>query len=341
MIRETTTFGCPAAACVVALWLAAPAGGETIESVRPDVARPDATHVEWLPVPTLGGKQFWADELFFQGWRIQKNVITGHYRLVDPHNRRHGWGTFAQCRNQLAEIRRQRDLPPMHGTAVIVLHGMIRSRSSMNCLCGALRDQGGFTVINITYASTRRSVEEHAQSLARVVENLEGIERIHFVGHSLGNIVIRRYLHDQIDPATGEARDPRFGRMVMLGPPNHGSPIAEVLADNVAFRLVTSTPGQELGVDWPAIEAELATPPFAFGIIAGGRGDGWGFNPLLPGDDDGAVAVESARLAGAADFALLPVLHSLLVLDRAAIERTIRFLQHGYFVSPEDRRPIP
>ena len=36
-----------------------------------------------IPLPTMGGKQFWADELFFHQWRIQRNVLTGHYRLLD------------------------------------------------------------------------------------------------------------------------------------------------------------------------------------------------------------------------------------------------------------------
>ena len=33
---------------------------------------------------TLGGRQFWGDVHYFRGWRIQQNVFTKHYRLLDP-----------------------------------------------------------------------------------------------------------------------------------------------------------------------------------------------------------------------------------------------------------------
>src|SRR5437773_2749583 len=41
-----------------------------------------------LVVATLGGKQVWADELVFWGWRIQRNSLTDHCRLLDEHDER-------------------------------------------------------------------------------------------------------------------------------------------------------------------------------------------------------------------------------------------------------------
>ena len=67
---------------------------------------------------TLGGKQFWADVWFYDQWRIQRNVLTGHYRLLDEENRRHTWGTLDRCLATFDENRRQRRLPPMRGKAV-------------------------------------------------------------------------------------------------------------------------------------------------------------------------------------------------------------------------------
>jgi pimeloyl-ACP methyl ester carboxylesterase len=283
----------------------------------------------------LGGKQFWADELLFHQWRIQRSAVTGQCRLIDPGNLRHASGTLDECRNKLDEIKRLRQLPPMDGRAVIVLHGLNRSRRSMDKLCAHLREKGGFTVFNVTYPSTRRSIDEHAQSLGQIVENLDGIDEINLVGHSLGNIVIRRWLFDQIDPATGRFRDARVKRLVMLGPPNHGSSIAAAFGENRAFGAVEGTAGRELGVDWPQLEPKLATGPIEFGIIAGGRGDANGFNPALPGDDDGVVTLATTRLAGAADFLVVPVLHSFLIKDDRVIEATLRFLQTGRFAGGE------
>ena len=279
----------------------------------------------------LGGKQFWADELFFHAWRIQRNVVSGHSRLLDGNNIRHAWGTFDQCHDKLAELRTKRELPPMKGPALVLLHGLGRTRSSMSPLAKYLKKNVGYTTFNVGYPSTRRGIADHAKALANIIENLDGIERIDLVGHSMGNIVIRRYLADQTDDSTGRKPDPRIKRIVMLGPPNHGSAIAESLKDNGLFTAVTGKPGQELGREWVWVEADLATPRCEFGIIAGGLGNDQGFNPALPGDDDGVVAVSSARLDGAADFVILPVLHTILPIEWDVHVRTLRFLQTGRF----------
>src|SRR5687767_9210321 len=47
--------------------------------------------------PTFGGKQFWNDELVFHDWRVQRNVISGHCRLLDDQNVRRAWGEFDEC----------------------------------------------------------------------------------------------------------------------------------------------------------------------------------------------------------------------------------------------------
>ncbi len=286
--------------------------------------------IEPIPMPTLGGKQFWADVLFFHEWRIQRNVLTGHHRLLDGRAFRHASGTFESCRERLDRIRAGENLPPMEGTAVLVLHGLFRSHSSMETLCDYLREQGGYTVFNVEYPSTRCEVSQHAKTLASVVEHLDGIEEIHFVGHSLGNIVVRYYLASAAE-AGKPLPDARIRRFVMLAPPNHGSEIAAALADNDLFEAVAGKAGQQLGPEWPWLAAKLASPACEFGIIAGGLGNDAGFNPLLPGDDDGTVTVAGTRLDGARDFLVLPVLHSAIMAERRVREQTLEFLRNGRF----------
>ena len=156
-----------------------------------------------IPMPTLGGKQFWADQLLFHQWRIQRNVFDGHFRLLDGQNLRYASGTYDECREVLERIRRERRLPPMKGRAVVVLHGLARSRSSMDSLCRYLHEKGGYSIFNVEYPSTQADVAEHARSLRHIIDNLEGIEEINFIGHSMGNVVIRHYLGDlaRQDPA--------------------------------------------------------------------------------------------------------------------------------------------
>jgi pimeloyl-ACP methyl ester carboxylesterase len=291
--------------------------------------------------PTFGGKQFWSDELFFHEWHIQRNAFTGHYRLLDGNDFRHAWGSFEQCRAKLDEIRSDRNLPAMSGRAIVVLHGLFRSDSSMNRIARYLREQGRFTAFNVTYPSTQGNVGDHAKLLAKILAGLEGIEEISFVAHSLGNLVVRHYLADHTDPA-GETRpDPRIKRMVMLGPPNNGAQVAEVLLKNDLGAIVAGQSGQQLAREWQKLSDGLAIPDFEFGIIAGGRNQARGYNPFLTGDNDAIVSVETARLSGAADFAVLPVLHTIMMDNSTVQQYTLSFLEHGYFVSPEARQPIP
>src|SRR5438552_1909465 len=76
---------------------------------------------------TLGAEQLWSDDLVYGHWRIQRNEITDHYRLLDPSDARRAWGTAAQCRAALAGLKRSEMLPPLDGRAVITLHGFGRS----------------------------------------------------------------------------------------------------------------------------------------------------------------------------------------------------------------------
>jgi pimeloyl-ACP methyl ester carboxylesterase len=290
-------------------------------------------------MPTMGGKQLWADERFYFDWHIQQNVLTGHYRLLDGNDRRHAWGTLDQCATKLEEIKQQQNLPPMSGKACVLLHGLFRSDDSMSRMANYLRDKGNYLTINVTYPSTQAAVGEHAARLERIINHLHGVEEINFVAHSLGNLVIRNLVANQCDRPQREV-DPRIKRMVMLGPPNQGACIAQALLKNDLGELIAGKSGQQLACQWQQLSESLAVPPFEFGIIAGGMGGKRGYNPFLPGDNDAVVEVDSTKLPGATDFVVLPVIHSTMMNQATIQEYTLRFLQHGYFKSPEERNPL-
>jgi pimeloyl-ACP methyl ester carboxylesterase len=288
---------------------------------------------------TRGGTQFWGDELFLRDWHIQRNALTGHCRLLDGKNERHAWGTFAHCSAKLAEIKKEQKLKPHTGKAVICLHGLGRGPAAMNKMKTFIEADGTYVVYNVAYPTTQAGVGDHAKNLDAVIRSLKGVDEINFVAHSLGNLVIRHYLADQTDEKRGLKPDKRIKRIVMLGPPNHGAQLAKKYGQNWAWKSLAGKPGQQLGRDWDKLEKHLATPHCQFGIIAGGKGKE-GYNPLLTGDDDGVVRVEEAKLAGARDFAVAPVVHMFLKDDATVQEQTLRFLQKGHFISEEKRQPI-
>ena len=310
-------------------------------SARPPSDEPDEV-VEAAPetiFKTLGGKQFWGDQLFYGQWRIQRNVLSGHCRLLDPENGCHALGSLEHCQAKLDQLKAEYQLPPATGPVVITLHGLGRSRAALNPLADHLREQGRYTVINVSYPSTRADIGSHAAALANIVDNLDQATEIHFVAHSLGNLVVRHYLADQADPKNGRRPDPRIRRIVMLGPPNQGALAATTFEDHWALRKVLGQSAQQIA-GWDELAPRLATPQCEFGIIAGGRGNDTGYNPLLPGDDDGTVTVAETLLAGAHDFLLINVFHTFLTRDHAVLDATLRFLKHGHFAENGVRQPI-
>jgi hypothetical protein len=289
---------------------------------------------------TAGGKQFWADVWFFHDWRIQCHALTGHYRLLDGSNRRHTSGTYEACRDKMDEIRTRDKLPSMEGKAIVVLHGLFRTRSCMSSLGDALSKSGQYKTFCMGYPTTRGSVESHARSLDNVICSLEGISEINFIAHSLGNLVVRHWLSDFAAAERTLPKGQSFGRMVMLAPPNRQPKLATILVRGAVASFVAGPAAEAMASGWEKLEPKLATPHFEFGVLAGGKGDGKGYNPLLPGDDDGVVTVESTRLPGARDFRLVPVLHSFFMNDKRVHDYATRFFEQGHFETVETRQPI-
>ena len=284
-----------------------------------------------LPMPTLGGRQFWADCQFFRGWRIQKHVLSGHFRLLDPSDIRRAWGTLEGCRQALTVEKETRQLEPMSGTAVIALHGILRSSKSWTEMQRVL-EPDGYTFINFDYPSTQRSISDFADQLHELIVSLDGIEQIHLIGHSMGGLVVRRW--------SQQYSDPRMKRLVMIGTPNSGAEIASMLQKNLLFQLILGPSGQQLVADPEEFISTLPLPTMEFAVIAGARGTPDGFNPLIPGDDDGVVTVQSARLPGAVDYLAVRGLHSFLPWNPEVMEATRTYLKTGALRATGGREPI-
>lgn len=119
---------------------------------------PELNTAKYFSSKTGGGKQFWADVWLFHDFRIQRNALTHHCRLLDGKNCRLHSGTFDECREELDAIRSRANLPAMSGRAVVVLHGLFRHRGTMAKLHKALATAGGWSVFSVGYPTTRGSV---------------------------------------------------------------------------------------------------------------------------------------------------------------------------------------
>lgn len=186
----------------------------------------------------------------------------------------------------------------------------------------------GFRVINVNYPSTKYPIEYLAEYVGKTIHQCRidctDEERIHFVTHSLGGIVLRYYLK--------ENQLHNLGRVVMLSPPNQGSELVDNLRDNILFKIVTGPSGQQLGTDSSSVPITLGPVDFELGIIAGNRSLNPIFSHLIPGEDDGRVPVERSKVEGMADFLIVPQVHPFIMNSPEVVKQAVYFLEHGRFL---------
>jgi pimeloyl-ACP methyl ester carboxylesterase len=291
---------------------------------------------------TLGGRFVFSDEVVYQGWRVQKSAVIGHYRLISPNDDLDTFGSLETCLEKLEKVKVEKKLPPLPKEVVIVVHGLGASRKYMDELSEYLEAEGNLAVVNVGYPSTMGEIGEHASSLVSVIQHLDGVEKINFVAHSMGNIVIRHCLNDLASLPVPAQPQITYGRFVMMAPPNHGATAADKFADNKLAQIFAGEAVQQLApnVGWPTLEPRLATPAFEFGIIVGGRGDGEGYLASIPGDDDMLLSVATSKLAGASDFVQVKGIHQTLPKNEQVQQYALRYLQTGAFLPSGRRYPI-
>ncbi len=271
----------------------------------------------------LDRTQLWEGRTAYAGWQVRAHVIGGWCQLVDPAGAVRHFGDGAECAAELQRLRADEGLRPESGHVVVLLHGMGRSPRLFATMEPALRE-AGYETIALAYPSLTRDIAGHARHLTAVLDGLEDVERVSFVTHSLGGIVLRQAVAGDADWRDRIA----LGRAVMLAPPNRGSALAAALEDWALFNAIGGPTAGQL-----ADGSRFAAPPadFEIGVIAGGRGDRTGFNPALEGDNDGIVTVDETRLDAARDFLVVPAIHTFIADAPETIAATLSFLETGRF----------
>ncbi|GAA5215530.1 esterase/lipase family protein [Corallincola platygyrae] len=207
---------------------------------------------------------------------------------------------------------------------VVLLHGLGKSARSMQWLSYELSQS--YQVANISYPSLSKPIEQLAAPTVEAgLQQCRGLgaDRVHFVTHSMGGILLRHYLaHHEISS---------LGRVVMLGPPNQGSEIIDQLQQWEFVADLLGPAGNQLSTIPTSVPNSLGAVEFELGVIAGNQT----VNPILslwlPDADDGKVSVERAQVEGMSDFLVVDASHPLLMWRPDVTLQVEAFLQTGHF----------
>lgn len=210
---------------------------------------------------------------------------------------------------------------------LVLLHGIWRTSKSMVFIARYLRRQG-YAVLNLTYPSTTLPLEALVEEIHPKIVAFSAGTEVHFIGHSMGGLLIRAYL-TRYRPAT-------LGKVVMLGTPNHGSEVADFLKDWRLFRHVFGPAGQQLITNQAAIAPLFGPVDYPLGIIAGDRSLDVVCRHIIGKPSDGKVSVESTKLDGMADHCVVSTSHLMLTYSHRVNQLIAQFLKEGRFRASGD-----
>lgn len=215
---------------------------------------------------------------------------------------------------------------------VVLLHGIRKKPRAMNKLARFL-DELGYVICNLGYPSTSFSIEELADHVYQQLQETcpSPYQKIHFVSHSMGGIIIRILL--------SKYHFENLGRVVMIAPPHKGSEVADFLSNYKFYKKIFGPAGQQLGTGEKSFGEQLGPINYDLGIIAGDRTlDPWFSWFILPDKGDGKVTVESTKLEGMKDHMIIPASHFMISRKKETLWQVAYFLRHASFDKNKIRR---
>jgi len=200
--------------------------------------------------------------------------------------------------------------------SVILVHGLWMPGLAMSPMAGRL-SRAGYHCHLFDYAGRERPLAVNAGRLAQYARS---VGPAHFVGHSLGGLVVLEALN--ANPALA------VERVALLGTPARGNCAARRL-QRLGWGRWFLGATQPL---WSEGRAMRWTRPEPLGVIAGTLPLGLGrLFGALPGANDGVVRLEETEVEGMRERVVLRVGHSAMLLSARVAAQVAAFLRDARF----------
>lgn len=204
---------------------------------------------------------------------------------------------------------------------ILLVHGLWMSGFELGVLRHRLEADGRFRAIAFSYPSLRGSMADHVKSLIDFAR-AQKTDELHFIGHSLGGLVVLRALEVTADLPPGRA--------VLMGTPLQGSKAAQGVARWLPFGKAIL--GHAVNEEIVECQSREWSGRREVGVIAGSMGMGLGrLFADLQTDHDGTVLVEETRLPGAKDHIVLSTSHTGMLFSSEVAQQAECFLLNGRF----------
>lgn len=205
---------------------------------------------------------------------------------------------------------------------VVLMHGYKRTGQCLDILEKALISQG-YLVQNITYPTTQYSIEQIAKDyVAPQIRSID-CDKVHFVGHSMGGIVIRKYL-SYYTPEN-------LGNVVLITTPNKGSEAVSKLKNWPFFESILGPAAMDLEVGSNLLQS-LPDPNYNVGIIRATKPKISFISLFLDGDNhDGVISYDAMLLDKENDVVDIYTTHNRILLEPDLEKYVSLFLKFGSF----------
>jgi len=205
---------------------------------------------------------------------------------------------------------------------VVLAHGVLNNDTDMNFLEQGLKKEG-YSTFSVTLPLTFGSMKDAYKAIKHQVgEILGNYDVVHFVGYSMGGLVIQKFLSmNKLD---------NLGNCVFIATPHKGSKLAN-LASSVPFVSKIFKPLLDLKTDRVVDNIFKHHKGLKVGIIAGSKNDNFYSRLFLSHRSDGLVEIQSAKHDEMHDYAHFPYIHKEIHVQKDVLVAVCKFMADGTF----------